>query len=65
VAVSQLPTQIKLYSRIGFFHSVTHEVHTLEEHFKKELNLSPKDIESIIQKENGDIFFSANKKVYQ
>lgn len=50
---------------LAFFHSVTHEIHTFEEHFNNELNLLPKDIESIINNEEGDIFFSGKKKVYQ
>lgn len=48
-----------------FFHSLTHEIHTFKEHFKNELDFLPKDIESIIQNDKGDIFFSAKKKVYQ
>ncbi len=46
---------------LAFLHSVTHEIRSFEEHLTNSNDFLPRDIESIIENEKGDIFFSARK----
>jgi signal transduction histidine kinase/DNA-binding response OmpR family regulator len=50
---------------LAFLHSITHEVHTFEEHFKGQLGFNPDQIANILADEQGTIFISSGQEVIQ
>ncbi len=50
---------------LAFLHSITHEVHTFEEHLGDKVDFRPEDVVSIVTNEFGDVFLSAERQVVQ
>ncbi len=50
---------------LAFFHTITHEVHSFDEHLGELVNFEAKDIISIYSEEDGTIFLSARGQVIQ
>ncbi len=50
---------------LQFFHSVTHEVRSFEEHFGEQVDFRPKDVLSILSEEKEGVFVSAADQVIQ
>lgn len=48
---------------LAFIHSITHEVHTFEEHFGEQLNFKSDEIFSILSDHNLNIFISAKRQI--
>ncbi len=48
---------------LAFLHSITHEVHTFEEHFGDKVDFGPEDVVSIMTNEIGDVFLNAKQQI--